>query len=459
MPVSLTNTQRSVSAVICVAALLSCTPRNEIELVGDPSPYLLMFAGDLDIADSDFLVVIDANPESNTLGEPLSSLPTGMTDSLPHHMEYSAPPPGEPLFMNAHNAEQSLIVDVSTLPDLALKGSFAPPSPFRFPHDYTRTPGGTRLVGFMRSDGPSPDEGEDLVPGNHGGIAEYSMSGELLRSTEKAIRPYAFAMVPQMDRFVVTSAPMLEDSWAQVLQIYSYSDFELLKTLEIPGRALNGAMPKTYEPKQAGLLAGLFGAAKEEEPQYICRAGSTATQEPQRSGATGFGIRTLDDGSVFMNTYECSFYHLSDINAENPALDPAASCGIPVLAGQFWIQPVARNNSVVVLDIADPKRPVEVFRLKTPGDFKPHWLSKDPHSNRLILGAEFGGEVGFYVLRFDQTTGAVEFDGDFQGRKPGRFFSTKTRGYISLKRETWPHGPTGDAWGHAALFLSGPSNQ
>lgn len=43
-----------------------------------------------------------------------------------------------------------------------------------------------------------------------------------------------------------------------------------------------------------------------------------------------------------------------------------------------------------------------MFRLSTPPKFNPHWLARDPRSNRLVLGAELGGEEGFYVLRFDE---------------------------------------------------------
>jgi hypothetical protein len=32
--------------------------------------------------------------------------------------------------------------------------------------------------------------------------------------------------------------------------------------------------------------------------------------------------------------------------------------------------------------------------------FNPQWLARDPRSNRLVLGAELGGEEGFFLLRF-----------------------------------------------------------
>lgn len=69
--------------------------------------------------------------------------------------------------------------------------------------------------------------------------------------------------------------------------------------------------------------------------------------------------------------------------------------------GNYWVMPVGQMHALAVLDIADPARPREVFRLATPDTFNPHWLARDPLSNRLV----------------------------------------------------WPHGATGRAWGHAALFL------
>jgi hypothetical protein len=201
---------------------------------GGESPYLLIFASDEDNSDSDFLAVIDLRPGSATLGKAVSSLPTGLKVSMPHHMEYSMPPPGELLFMNAHHHEKTMPVDVSDPQAPRIAKAFDPPAPLRFPHDYYRTPAGNRLVGFLRSDGPSPDPAETGQPRNHGGIAEYTADGKLLRSVPaavagsvKPVRPYAFALLPEIDRLVVTSAPMMEDSWADVVQIYRYSDLAL----------------------------------------------------------------------------------------------------------------------------------------------------------------------------------------------------------------------------------------
>ncbi len=102
-------------------------------------------------------------------------------------------------------------------------------------------------------------------------------------------------------------------------------------------------------------------------------------------------------------------------------------------------------HTVIVLDIANPLTPREVFRLPTPETFNPHWLARDPRSNRLVLGAELGGEEGFYLLRFDAQAGRLSFDPALK--------SDGQTGYLDLKNQSWPHGPSGPAWGHAALFL------
>ena len=429
-------------ALACSAGLLaSCNPSSEpLPTDIEGSPYLFVFAGDDDKEDEDFLVVLDVDPKSATLGEPISSLPIGHKMSMPHHTEYVVPPKGEPIFMNAHHHELSMIVDINDVNNLKIINTFKPPAQLRFPHDYTRTPSGTRLVGFLRSNGPSPDQEEDLDPGNHGGIAEYTIDGELIRSVSaatdypKPIRPYAFALLPDQDRLVVTSAPMMEQSWADVIQIYRYSDFKLLQTMELP-------------------------------------VGKRDGQNIPGSQAAGFGPRALDDGSVFLNAYGCALYHLTDIGSEKPTLKMVhvletkatdnpkiirGACGIPFRIGKYWLQPMGLENKVVVLDISNPAKPEEIQHINTPDDFKPHWLAKDPRGSRLVLGAEMGYEEGFYVFRFNEKTGQLAFDTSFNGKRGSgwrSWLSPNSPGYISFDREKWPHGATGKAWGHAALFL------
>lgn len=119
------------------------------------------------------------------------------------------------------------------------------------------------------------------------------------------------------------------------------------------------------------------------------------------------------------------------------------------MVGKYWVMPVGRAHTIVVLDVSDPAAPREVSRLDTPQDFNPHWSAKDPLSNRIIVGAELGGEQGMYMLRFDERTGRLSYDPGF-GSAGGKV------GYVDLEGQQWQHGPSGAAWAHAALFL-GPA--
>jgi hypothetical protein len=355
-----------------------------------------------------------------------------MKASMPHHMEYWTPAGGDLLFANAHHHESTLLVDISNPLAPRIARRLQPPKPLRYPHDFARLSNGKVLAGFLRSDGPSPAPEEKLVPGGHGGLAEYTSSGDLLRLASGAadglkqpVRVYAIVPMLDLDRVVTTSAPMMEDYSADVVQVWRYSDLKLLHTIEVPaGKRADGSV--------------LPGAARYP-----------------------FGPRRLADGSILMNSFGCSFSRLSGIASGSPKLEnvytiqtpepprPDATrgaCSIPTIVGKYWIMPVGRAHTVVVLDISNPAAPREVSRLNTAADFNPHWSAKDAFSERIIVGAELGGEQGMYMLLFDERTGKLSFDTSFRSTD-GKL------GYIDLEGQPWQHGSSGAAWAHAALFM------
>jgi hypothetical protein len=392
-----------------------------------PSPYLFVFASDQDNKSEDFFLVLDLRrgARSNPV---VATIPVGAKESMPHHLEYETPPRGSFLFANSHHSEETYLVDLADPRAPRIAKRLKPPAPFRFTHDFKRLANGNMLVGFLRSEGASPEPGDDTLPGGHGGIAEYTGDGRLLRTASAAaeglphpVRPYAFAVLPDQDRLVTTSAGMMEKSSADVIQIWRYSDFKLLHTLTLPpGRKADGS-------------------------------------EWPKAASAPFAPRVMPDGSVLVNAYGCGFYRLTDVATDHPkvanvysiqtpnAKERNGACSIPVVVGSHWLMPVGRENAVVTLDVSDPSKPRETSRLAFPADFAPHWLARDPRSNRLVLGAELGGEQGMYVLLVDPATGRVRFDPSVG--------SAKRPGYLDFARQQWPHGATGPAWAHAALFL------
>jgi hypothetical protein len=396
------------------------------------SPYIFLFAGDKDEKDEDFFAVIDVRPKSSTLGRTVATVPIGLKGSMPHHLEYWTPAAGHLLFANAHHHETTLLVDASEPLKPRIARRMKPPAPLRYPHDFARLENGKVLAGFLRSDGPSPAAEEKLVPGGHGGLAEYTSGGDLIRTASGAaeglkqpVRVYAIVPMLDIDRLVTTSAPMMEDHSADVVQVWRYSDLKLLHTIEVPpGKRLDGSPVRGAE-------------------RYP------------------FGPRRMTDGSVLMNSFGCAFSRLSGIASDRPKLEnvytidtpepprPDATrgaCSIPTIVGKYWIMPVGRIHSVVVIDVSDPAKPREVSRLETATDFKPHWSAKDPRSDRIIIGAELGGEQGMYMLLFDGRSGKLSLDSSFRSAA-GKI------GYIDLEAQQWQHGPSGAAWAHAALFL------
>ena len=418
-----------VSVLVAACASTPRTPASE------PSPYLLILASDKDGAEEDFFAVVDVREKSPGRGRVVATTPLGHRKSMPHHMEYSLPGNGQLLFANAHHPELTMLVDVSDPPSVTVRKSIKPPAPFRFTHDYARLPNGNVLVGFLRSEGPSPKAADSILPGGHGGIAEYTAQGELLRSASAAvhgsaepIRTYAIVPMLHVDRIVTTSARMMEDHSANVVQIWRYSDLKLLKTIDVPmGKKTDGS------------------------------ALDWAAFMP-------FGPRLMNDGSVLMNTYMCGFYRLTGIASDEPRLahgydiqgrEPEwmktrVGCSVPVVIGRHWIMPVAWSQMVVVLDVSDPASPREVHRLAMPEDFNAHWAAKDPQSNRIVVGAELGKEQGMFILLHDPETGRLAFD-------PTIASASGRVGYIDLEQQSWPHGASGAASAHAALFLPAKS--
>lgn len=123
-------------------------------------------------------------------------------------------------------------------------------------------------------------------------------------------------------------------------------------------------------------------------------------------------------------------------------------CGVPIVVGHFWIQPMANAHSIVSLDVADPAHPREVSRVRLGDRLLAHWLSWDPGGNRLIVvdsGAP-GGEHRVWLVTLTPTTGRLEIDRRF--RNPG----SDEPGFSSDIPD-WPHGATGSAVPHGAVFV------
>ena len=81
---------RIVAVAACTALVACGVPSREAQVQsGAESPYLLVFAGDQDEADSDFLAVIDLRPDSPDFGKAFATTPIGVKASIQDSSGYS----------------------------------------------------------------------------------------------------------------------------------------------------------------------------------------------------------------------------------------------------------------------------------------------------------------------------------------------------------------------------------
>lgn len=362
---------------------------------------------------SDFLAVIDVDSSSPTYAQVLQVLRTGERGSMPHHTEMVMPDSGWPFAANAYLAEATYLIDVRQPAAPVLAGRIDPVPGHRYPHSFARLPNGDLLGTYQFGDG--------RMKGDPGALARFTRDGKLIQFRSaadsafagQALRTYSLDVSPATDLVLTTSVAMdpTDTTSADVVQLWRLSDLTLLRTL---------ALPKSV--------------------------GDSTSRYP-------FEVRFLPDGRhALLNTYYCGFYLLSGLDGSTPSVEPVPSlshpkhigCAVPLLVGRWWIVPVASTREYHVYEVSDPRRPRRRSVLAADSSFEPHWIARDPGSDRLVMTAE-GPQPGVRLARFDTATGALTWDNRFRERADGA-------PGIRFDRTTWPDGHAGRAAPHGAIF-------
>jgi hypothetical protein len=162
--------------------------------------------------------------------------------------------------------------------------------------------------------------------------------------------------------------------------------------------------------------------------------------------------RLLPDGkSVYIHTFNCGLYLVRGVDGDQPTSTfvrafEGKNCGVPLLAGHYWLQTVPDAHALVALDITDPEHPREVSSLKLGDDEQPHWIAIDSTGRRVVLNSAGAGSGNrLFVINFDPASGALALDERFRdagASRPG----------VSLTQRTWPHGFTGTVIPHGTVF-------
>jgi hypothetical protein len=364
------------------------------------SDHLFVWATDSDSVDLNFLAVLDVDPTSATFAEVVATLPvptSGRTRG--HHTEHRMPEGGH-LFANDFGTGKTYILDLTDPLAPTLADSLVTAGPLTSPHSFERGAGGHVLATFQ-TEGPG-----NTAPG---GIAELDPRGGLLRWGSAAeggqtIRPYSLTVAPAVDRVVTGSADMRGAVDSRAVQIWRLSDLTLLQTL-------------TY-PEEWGPAA-----------------------EP----------RVLADGvTVLVTTFGCKLLRVIGLDTDEPYLElvydfGGASCALPIVAGDLWIQAVPSAHGLVALDVSTASDPSEVARVVLADDDWPHWISLSPDQTRIVVTGYAGTSHRVLLIELDATSGDMRVDETFSTDGTGR-------PGVSFDRIAWPHGTSGPADPHGAVF-------
>ena len=374
--------------------------------------YLFAWAGDAGGKGDDFLAVIDADPKSPAYGSLVTTVATDQPTVLVHHTEYTMPASGM-LFANDHFAGRTFIFDVRDPLHPSIATSFIDMDGYMHPHSFLRLPNGHVLATFQHAHHHGAVDDTTMS----GGLVEIDDAGKVIRSASTAdpnfpgalLTPYSLVVLPDIDRVLSTNSSMHMDSILHgvTYQLWRLSDLKLLKT------------------EYVGVGANHYAHIGPQEP------------------------RLGPDGSVYVETLSCGIERITGLEKDQPQAQlvytlPGAWCGVPTIVGRYLIEGSLAVHGLVVLDISNGAKPVEVSRLKLGDTYNPHWTAWDPKTQRLVVTSGKKPDDRLYLVKFDPSTGALSLDESFRDLDGHAGFS--------FADKQWPHGWKGTALPHGAVF-------
>ena len=400
----------ALALTLAVAALTLATPLSAQRRVAS-SEYLYLWTASADSSGPDFLAVYDIRDHAKAAryGALVTTVAVPGRGNGPHHTEHDMPADGR-LFANGFRSGQSFVFDLTNPRAPRVSAQFGDMAGLMHPHSFWRLPNGNLLSTFQMQ-----HDSAGMAPG---GLVELTPRATVVRSSSanrapssRSDRPYSAAILPDIDRVVVTTSDMDKADSTRNVQLWRLSDLSLQRTIELP-------------------LGPHFEGYRSAEP------------------------RLLSDGkTVLVSTFNCGLFLLDGLTSAAPSArmvasfprKPGTSCAVPVVAGKYYLITVPAWSAVVVLDVSDPSHPREVSRVTLGPDDVPHWIGIEPNHRRVAITGYQAMKTRVLLATFNASTGALALDERFRA-------AGSSEVGIRMEGITWPHGGTGAGIPHGAVF-------
>jgi hypothetical protein len=417
--------------------LLSACARGPETPLFTGEPFLLVWAGDADRQNADFLALIDADPTSSSYGKVVRTYPVRSRANEPHAL---APVRGDGRVFGGALATNRIFVFDLQKPLAARLLHVEEAGPGRrlwAPQEGVSLPNGHVVFACPDQAGYRGDPREVVTAA--GGLVEVDANGEFVREVSAAdpeaqrlvIAPSGIALAG--NRLVTTNNA---HGWAATnrgermpgisVQIWRANDAKLLKTvvLEAGPRGEENLAPRAVRAGHRGPMVYV-----NTDGGGLYASDSVGTAYPAFRLVFDFGAGTMPGGA---------------------AITPD---------DRFYVTALSGKGRVVSLDLGDPHAPKAVSNLRLDGGSDanpgPHHLAMGADGTRVAVsnytasvpGYAQDGDHRVHLIRLDPGTGRLRLDTAFRDEATG------TVG-IDFNRTTWPHGPTGPARPAGLLFIT-----
>jgi hypothetical protein len=434
--------RRGWAVVLGLVVLASCARGPEWERLSEP--YLLVWAGDADRKDPDFLAVIDANARSSTYGKVLKTYPVRSSGNEPYGL-IAGQRDDRRVFATGLLSNRVFVFDMTNpLEGRLIAVDDGQGSQLSAPHDVVSGAGGHVVVTY-------PDrlhyrgEPKELLR-TPGGLREFDAAGKPVREVSD-IDPRARGFIQAPAGAAVSGGVLVTTSRGHGLasttrgafipgiavQTWSLADLTLTRTsvLEAGARGEENTGPlavTALHTKPHVLVATHEGGAL-----YACDAIGAA--EPVFRRVFDFGVGALPAGA---------------------AITPD---------DRWYVQALPGKHRLVLLDAHDLFHPTMAYGLRfdrdpadeaRPRKGGPSGVVLSADGNRVAVadytmdvpGYHLDGDHRVYLVRIEQDPSAhLRFDTAFKDEKTGEVG-------VDFDRTHWPHGDTGPARPHGMLFVS-----